>query len=249
MADSDNQPSAGQRFTDALPALMAAAGTGLADLAMTGIPSAGTLAPAVELTLQIARDARSRRHKRGSQVVEVAAAQIGGHDRLEALATSSDARLELTARTIEAAMRTTLANKIRALGQVLANGLDGHATVDQGRILTSALDHLEAPHIQVLAAIRDHVQAHQGFVDRSKQAEATTLTNSQLGEQLPGHVVVLGALLQVLYGQHRIEPVSGGLTFQSRGAPTRWGITELGELCLTLVQSTEEANPHPIPDI
>jgi hypothetical protein len=32
MADSDNQPTAGQRFTDALPALLAAADTGLADL-------------------------------------------------------------------------------------------------------------------------------------------------------------------------------------------------------------------------
>src|SRR3954470_16567150 len=107
MADSQKQPSAGQRFTDALPALMAAASTGLADLAITGMPSAGALAPAVELTLQIARDARSRRHTRGAQVVEAAAAQVGGSERLESLATSSDARLELTARTIEAAMRTT----------------------------------------------------------------------------------------------------------------------------------------------
>jgi hypothetical protein len=44
-------------------------------------------------------------------------------------------------------MRTTRERKGRALGRVLANGVDGQATVDRSLILTAALDAIEAPHI------------------------------------------------------------------------------------------------------
>jgi chromosome condensin MukBEF ATPase and DNA-binding subunit MukB len=155
-------------------------------------------------------------------------------DRLADAATSDEARLELTARVIEAAMRTVHEDKIRALGRVLANGLDGHAAVDQAHILTAALDAIEAPHIQVLDALRSNADAHAGIHYRDR--EQLTLTKGQLIERLPGHEAVLGAVTQVLVGQYLIEPVSSGLVIGQWGDSGRWAITDLGRACLARLE-------------
>jgi hypothetical protein len=140
MPDAEHSPQrSGERFRDAVADIVASAGTGLVDFAATGTPSAGALAPMVALGMRLGSDALNRRRDRGARALEAAAADVGGLERLEELATGDDTRMELTARTLEAAMRTTLEAKVRALGKVLAAGLDGRATVDEAQVLTAAL--------------------------------------------------------------------------------------------------------------
>jgi hypothetical protein len=133
-------------------------------------------------------------------------------------------------------MRTTREEKIRALARVLANGLDGHATVDQAQILTAALDAIEAPHIQVLALLRDNADAHGGDVPHRDRVNLLTLQTEAIADRLSGHREVLGAVVQVLAGHHLIEPVGGGLTYEQWGGPGRWAITDLGRACLARLE-------------
>ncbi|MCV2489447.1 hypothetical protein OF117_08705 [Geodermatophilus sp. YIM 151500] len=222
-----------RRLFDALPDAIASAATGVLDLATTGTPSAGVAAPLLAALVRYGLDVRS---SRGERVLEATAEQVGGLDRLADLATADEARLELTVRVIEAAMRTTHENKIRALGRVLANGLDGHATVDQSQILTAALDAIEAPHVQVLAVLREQADGHETEVRYADRAKLLTLTNTEIVDRLPGHRTVLGAVTQVLAGHHLIEPVSGGVKSELLGGPGRWAITDLGRACLARLE-------------
>jgi hypothetical protein len=235
MTDADRPdpvPSVRRRVLDALPDIVASAGTGVIDWAVTGTPSAGALAPAMGLAAQLGADARSSRHQRGARALEAAADRIGGLDRLADAATADDARLELTARVIEAAMRTVHGQKIQALGRVLANGLNGHATVDESLILIAALDVIEAPHIHILMALREKADEHGPDVPPRDRVELLTLTKQQIIELLPGHEAVLGALTQVLEGYNLIDSVSGGMTYGHWGGSDRWAISPFGRSLL-----------------
>jgi hypothetical protein len=190
------------------------------------------VAPLLAALVRLGADARSSRQERGGRVLETAAEQVGGLDRLAKLATADDVRLELTARVIEAAMRTTREQKINALARVLANGLDGQATVDQAQILTAALDAIEAPHIQVPAELRDYADSNEGQVTPDNRVNLLTLPRGAFADRLPGHAAVRGAVIQVLAGHHLIEPAGGGLTYEQWGGPDRWAITDLGRALL-----------------
>lgn len=234
MTDETPEPdrSVQRRILDALPDTVASAATGAVDLAITGTPSVGATAPLLAALVRLGGDAWSRRQQRGARVLDGAAEQIGGLDRLADLATTDEARLEMTARFVEAAMRTTREQKIRALGRVLATGLAGHATVDQAQILTAALDAVEAPHIQVLATLRGHADSHEGDIPDDQRVNRLTLVTGAIGDRLPGHREILGAVLRVLAGHHLIEPVGMGQTLEAWGGPDRWAITDLGRVLL-----------------
>jgi hypothetical protein len=238
MTDETPEPgrSAQRRMLDALPDVVASTATGAVDFAITGTPSAGVAAPLLATLVRLGADARSSRQQRGARVLETAAEQVGGLDRLADVATADEARLELTARVIEAAMRTTHERKIKALGRVLANGLDGHATVDESQIFTAALDAIEAPHIQILVVLRDNADAHGPDVPHRDRVELLSLTNQQIIERLPGHKDVLGALTQVLDGYNLIDPVSGGMTFGHWGGSDRWAISPFGRALLARLE-------------
>jgi hypothetical protein len=238
---TDESPEPGRRvkrrLLDALPDVVASTATGAVDFAIIGTPSAGVGAPLLAALVRLGADARSSRQQRGARVLDVAAGQVGGLDRLADLATADEARLELTARVIEAAMRTTHEQKIRALGRVLANGLDGHATVDESRILTAALDAIEAPHVQILVALRDKADEHGPDVPYRDVVKLLTLTKQQIIEQLPGHETVLGALTQVLEGYNLIDSVSGGITAGHWGSSDRWAVSPFGRAQLAHLES------------
>jgi hypothetical protein len=221
-----------RRLLDALPDLVASTATGAVDFSITGTPSAGVAAPLLAVLIRLGADAQSSRQRRGAQVLDGAAEQVGGLDRLADIATADEARLELTARVIEAAMRTTHEQKIKALSRVLTNGLDGHATVDQSQILTAALDAIEAPHVQVLAELRGYADSHEEEVTPENRVNLLTLPRGSIADRLPGHREIMGAVIQVLAGHHLIEPVGGGLTYEQWGGPDRWAITELGRALL-----------------
>jgi hypothetical protein len=230
----------GERFREAVADLVASAGTGLVDFAATGTPSAGALAPAVALGLRLSADALARRRDRGGRALDAAAADVGGLERLEILATADDARMELTARTLEAAMRTSLEAKVLALGRVLAAGLDGQATVDQAQILVTVLADVEAPHVQVLAELRMNADtnAEAAENDRQNRMELLTMSRADIVDRLPGHQDVVDAVMQVLEGHYLAVPVSLGMVMGQWGGPGRWGITELGR---ALLQHIEDA--------
>ncbi len=246
MSDSSTPPppTSSQRFRDAIADVVASAGTGLVDLASTGTPSAGALAPALALGIRISSDALTRRRDRGARALDAAAEQVGNLQRLETLATADDARLELTARTLEAAMRTTLEAKVRALGRVLAAGLDGQATVDQAQILSTALAQLEAPHVQVLDELRRRADANAeaAEAERARGMELLSMPRDDVVERLPGHRDVLDSVMQVLEGQYLVVPVTLGMTSGSWGGPGRWAVTDLGRACLDrLAEAAEPA--------
>ncbi|WP_100500942.1 hypothetical protein [Geodermatophilus chilensis] len=243
MSDCSKQPppTSSQRFRDAIADVVASAGTGLVDLAATGTPSAGALTPALALGIRISSDALTRRRDRGARALDAAAEQVGSLQRLEKLATADDARLELTARTLEAAMRTTLEAKVRALGRVLAAGLDGQATVDQAQILSTALADLEASHVQVLDELRRRADAN-AEAEPAKGTELLSMSRDDVLERLPGHRDVLDSVMQVLEGQYLVVPVSLGMSFGSWGGPGRWAVTDLGRACLNrLAEAAEPA--------
>jgi hypothetical protein len=148
--------------------------------------------------------------------------------------------MELTARTLEAAMRTTLEAKVRVLGKVLAAGLDG--TVDEAQVLTAALADIEAPHVQVLAALRTRADANAAAAeaDRRNRGELLTMSRDDLLVELPGHRDVLDAVLRTLEGHYLVVPVSLGMTFETWGGPGQWGITDLGRSCLKRIGETAE---------
>jgi hypothetical protein len=57
---------------------------------------------------------------------------------------------------------------------VLANGLDGRATVDESQILAAAIDAIETPHIQVLDEIRVNADLHADVPYRDREKRALT---------------------------------------------------------------------------
>lgn len=210
-----------------------------AELALLGIEVAGSMfgAPGAATALfalgpQVWAKALAKREARAVTALAVAAARLGGVDQVRELIFSDDAHLELAAQVVEASARTTHLGKVRGLGCVLANSAAA-AKVDESLILTIALRDLEAPHLQVLAALRDHADAEHE-VDRSKAYLATHLDTDQLRQRLPGHAVVLDAVLSVLYGHALVDNMTTGLSF-SGGLGHLWGITSTGRLCLQYV--------------
>lgn len=245
MTDETSEPGsrAQRRVLDALPDLVASAATGAVDFAITGTPSAGVAAPLLAALVRLGADARSSRQQRGARALDTAAEQVGGLDRLADLATADEGRLELIARVIEAAMRTTRDEKIRVLGRVLANGVAGHATVDVSQILVGALDAVEAPHIQVLAMLRDNADSHTVELTGTNRVGLLTLPSGTIADRLAGDRAVVRAVIQVLAGHHLIEPVGGGLTYEQWGGPDRWAITDLGRSLLRKLDEQSEPEP------
>jgi hypothetical protein len=94
---------------------MALTATGAVDFAITGMPSAGVSAPGLGMPVRLGADALSSRQERGARALDTAAGPVGELDRLANAASADDARVELTARVIEAAMRTIHEQKIEAL--------------------------------------------------------------------------------------------------------------------------------------
>ncbi|MFD2093660.1 hypothetical protein [Blastococcus deserti] len=223
-----------RRIADVAPAVAASTITGGADLALFGSPSVGAMTPLAEVVVEKVVEARLKRQQR---MLEQAAEQVGGVDRFAKLATADDGRLELTARSIEAARRTTREEKIRALARVLANGVDGHASIDYSQILAGAIDSIEGPHIQVLAMVRDHANTQGGDFPPPDRAMSMTLETGIIAARMKSDMAVVGSVLQALSRQNLIEPVQGGLTYEQWGGADRWAITQLGRQCLTLLEA------------
>jgi hypothetical protein len=154
-------------------------------------------------------------------------------------AVADDEHLEMTLQILEAAARTTYANKLRALSRVLANGLTDDAA-DTHPFLRAAVIAVEAPHVQVLLALRDP--------DQKPDLQDVRLTTSawnpyHLAEAMPGLNGVMPAIVRALTLHGLVyEYPSQGLT--SMTIPT-YTVTELGG---DLLQLLEDPDP-PLSDL
>jgi hypothetical protein len=170
-------------------------------------------------------------------MMEVAATCLGGLDILEERVAGHDERVELLARVLEAAGRSTLEAKVRALGRVLADGLREGELLDEAFMLAAALDELEAAHILVLQFIAAaHPPSETG--DGSKQPATRGWETDALVQELPDIAVVVEPAVAVL-ARHGLLSASGGRNFPGHVGPAIYRISPLGTRCLFLLRDDE----------
>jgi hypothetical protein len=116
------EPTALEQVGQAVPELVAGAAGGLVGYALggpAGAATGGALTPAMVTAWNVGGLALVHRLSRGSRALDVAADELDvGLDILTERATADEPRLELLARVLEAAGRTSLDKKIPALGRV-----------------------------------------------------------------------------------------------------------------------------------
>ena len=218
-------------MADATAGLLAG-GAGVVANAAIG-PFGALVAPAALLARKRWQRAVRRRELAATEALEVAAELVGGLKILEERTEHDDRRLELLARVIEAAGRTTLKSKIRALGRVLAEGLgEEEGAVDEAMELAAALNDLEALHVEVLDRM-DKVPTPPESLRRQPDVAAQGWELSELSAALP-HLGVLDSLLSTLSG-HGLVIGLGGVTYPGNVGPPVWRITPLGQRCLFLL--------------
>ncbi len=201
--------------------------------ALTGAIVGNAAGPAFLGTWKMSQDAFVSRFRRGEAVIEVAAGELRmTPDELVDLVGTDPARIELVARIIEAAGRTTMEPKIRALGRVLALGLLDDTRVDEAIILADALGDLEAPHVHMLRHMNDvpsPASSHE-----PSEVVLVGWKSDELATALPsGYRSVIPALLSSLQRHGLVdEPAAGAY---GGGGASRFAPTDLGRTCLDLL--------------
>jgi len=217
----------------------------LASVALGANPIGATLvggsAPVLKYLQQVWTRAGERRGDRAARSLEHAADLMDvGLDILVERAVGYDARLELLAQILEAAARTSMEDKIQALGQILADGLRSDSHLDEARLLASMVNDLEAPHVVVLKLIAEHRVPPESMWSNSDAPQGWE--RAHLALALPGYVGFLDGVLAALV-RHGAVRTLGDVTW-SNIANDAHGITTLGIRCLQLFghEPTEDSN-------
>lgn len=219
-----DEPDRGQRGRDlaqaAAPAVIAG---GVAELVahVLGVDAAtSALAPAFEAGIRTLREADRRCAHQIAQAIDIAYHELPDGADLEDMILADQARTELFRRVVQAAGRSTIEEKIPALGRVLARGLPDDDRVDEALLLATALSVMDAPHVQVL-----------GF----------------LGRRAPGDRPPMKEDLVVLFPKHSRQLLPGllgtlvthGLIVEGNprkpGQMDKWTVTPLGARCVELL--------------
>lgn len=228
----DGSPTALARLAD----LVVATGGSLAGYAVGGLEGAligGATPAAVNLALHAGNAAVAARITRGSRALDTAASELGvSLDELADRASADPAHLELLARVLEASGRTPLADKVDALGRVLARGLDPEGKIDEALFLAAALHDVEAPHILALKHLC------------SQPPSVVALHEEDFRELFANADLVLSAVLQQLLRHGLVEVVGidgggAGVGFADPddGGGFVYACTALGRQCLDLLRS------------
>jgi hypothetical protein len=201
----------------------------LAEVASGGVPGLGaSTTAALTIAFSLGSEAIERRRNRMARALETAADIMDvGLDILAERAVGHDARLELLAQVLEAAGRTPLEAKVRALGRVLAEGLQGEDdSTGEAAVLANALADVEAAHVRVLALLKNEPQPlnYPGTHMKGWRPD-------QLEETMPNDRAVMPAVLAILQGHGLIANNSEE---QGGWVPT-WRISSLGLKCLQLL--------------
>lgn len=131
---------------------------------------------------QIAGDEMQRRRERATEFATVIGELTEPHRPLDRLLDDEGFGLLLVA-ALEAAMRTLIQEKRRALARVVANAANDGAVVDQSHHLVRALRDLEGPELKTLARLskgqrdaeRDGVDVTQRLAELSGRTPAPVL--------------------------------------------------------------------------
>jgi hypothetical protein len=184
----------------------------------------------------------SRRLDHATETLTDAASEFGAETTEEFIefveaAVSDKERQELLARALTIAQDTSMRDKRRALGRVVAQAASDIGTkVDKQLIYLRVIDDLDEPHIRLLRLMTTK-PPHQDAVNRQREAIGEPPVRqwhpSDLGQADPGIAEVVWSLLPVL---ERHGLISGGnyvLTWAGR--EPEYIVTPYGEWFLTML--------------
>jgi hypothetical protein len=203
-----------------LAAVLAVGASTLVELASNAPGLAAATGIAVQAVTNIAGTAIEQRHQRAAASLQHAADTAGlSLDQLEHRIVARPITVELTARALDAAARTNLEAKIRALGTALATGAlaEDDALVDQELIIVQALTPLEAPHVKVLhLASTPRVPSPDGDPYRKSYLN---WADDDLIKRYPQAADTMHAILGTLVGVGALAPTTeaawhGGTTYE-----------------------------------
>jgi hypothetical protein len=231
--------------TDALVvAAMAASGGVIGEVAVgggvAGTVAGGLIPLGVHAADRLGELAVRRRRERQGMAVEAAGLLDAGVDVFDERRADHDERVELLARVLEAAGRSSFEAKIQALGLVLRDGLSEGGDVGEAMVLAAGLAVVEPPHVVVLRYLHEHPQTptYNGQDPESEHRYRPGWRVPELSEALPELAVVLDALLAVLGGQGLARSAPG----ESLGdtGVTHWAVSPLGRRCLFLLDGIQQ---------
>lgn len=209
----------------------------MATIAAGGSPGTAVAGAAAQIAVQSAVAVRQRWTAKATRAIEIAADALDvGVDIVLQRASTYDDRLELLARVIEASARSTIPEKVTALGLVLADGLgDDDADTAEALVLARALEVLEAPHVVVLDYIGDHPQPSPSKLHPALLG-AVGWQVHLLNDELPAVAKVMDPVVAALSGAGLLYDVTGA-SYGSAPGPACWTITKTGRRCLGLLDA------------
>jgi hypothetical protein len=188
----------------------------------------------------------SRRLDHATETLTDAATEFGATTTDEFIefveaAVSDEDRQELLARALTIAQDTSMRDKRRALGRVVAQAASDIGTkVDKQFIYLRVIDDLDESHIRLLRLMITK-PPHQDAVNRQREAIGEPPVRqwhpSDLGQADPGIAEVVWSLLPVL---ERHGLISGGnMALTWAGREPEYIITPYGEWFLTMLEERE----------
>ncbi|MEU3624856.1 hypothetical protein BS329_18075 [Amycolatopsis coloradensis] len=152
-----------------------------------------------------------------------------------------DPRFELFGQVWEATARTSMEDKIQALGQILADGLRSDSHLEEALMLASMVNDLEAPHVVVLKLIAEQPVPPESMWSNPGGPRGWERTHLALA--LPDYNGLLGGVLAALV-RHGALRTLGDATWDGVVNNHTHGITTLGTRCLQLFDHETVDSPH-----
>jgi hypothetical protein len=213
-----------------------------------GVLAAGAAPVALAGLDYISSTIGARRLAHATETLEDAAAEFGAKSTDEFLAfveavVSDEEHQEILARALTIAQDTSMRDKRRALGRVVAQAASDVGTkVDRQLVYLRVIDDLDEPHVRLLRLMTT-TPPHLDAVNRQKEKIGEPPVRqwhpSDLGQADPGIAEVVWSLLPVL-ARHGL--ISGGddvITWAGR--EPEYVVTPYGEWFLTMLSDPEQA--------
>jgi hypothetical protein len=233
-ADRPEDQRADSRGTIA-PAVLAGAAAELGAHVLGVDWLASPLQPALQFAFKAIGEADRRMWHQIAQTLDVAIDDTeGGASELERLALADLPSTELFRRVVAAAGRSTIEDKIPALGRVLANGLGDAGRVDKALFLAAALQEIEAAHVRVLATI-----AYEDPGPDEIGEPGLGWLDWQLENRFSQDLALLPAVVSALSRHALVRNLALGTWHSSQGQ-SKWVVSELGTECLDLLGAAND---------
>lgn len=208
--------------------------------ALAGAAGGALLQEAInEVVARLADSVVRRRNERAAEVIAVGAATSNTSlDRFTETIESNDDLLALLSATVQAAMETSLDDKIHALGLCLAHGVDDDTRIDAERLRVRGLARIETQEAKIMAVINQ---------PRPSAGRDPWLgwNRAEILRHLPQYTDVLDACMALLVAEGLAA--DAGVGGYGGGGPGReqWNLTDFGRDCLRLLQSVTPTTRQP----